>query len=79
MGNGSNTLKKAILTKIIWIVLAFVALYAVSYPLGFAPQYMKDTVAWFSNNIYLFAFLLCFMTGAYIFFRIKMRRRTDYE
>lgn len=74
-----SSIKKSIISKLIWAVLGFVVLYLGANLFGLVPQPWKDTVSWFGNNITLFVVALCFLAVLYVFFRIKMRRRTGYE
>jgi uncharacterized protein with PQ loop repeat len=75
----SQTVKKSILSKLFWTVLAFSVFYMISLSLGFCPQYMKDIVSWFANNVYLFSFMVCFLAVLWVIYKIKTHRRGDYE
>lgn len=74
-----NSLKKAIVSKLIWSVLGFAVLYLAASTFNLVPQSMKDTVVWFGANFTQIIVATCFLAVLYVIFRVKMRRRDGYE
>ena len=73
-----HPIEKAILTKLAWIALAFVAFYFVGSALNLVPESVKDTIAWFAANFTQVVILICFLIGYFIFLKVMKRRRENY-
>ena len=70
-----NKISKIILSKLIWILAAFVAFYMIGIALGIVPKYMTDTVAWFSENFTVLVIFICFMTSCYVVLQFLNRHK----
>ena len=64
--NYLGQIKKAILSKFLWIVLSFVILYLVGIGFGFVPQYMVDMVNWGGTNFEQIVILTAILSTVYL-------------
>ena len=64
-----------VLKKLVWTVLAFVAVYLTASAFGLLPDSMKQTVDWFGNNFETIAFAGCFVIGCYTILKFLNRRK----
>jgi hypothetical protein len=71
----SSTIKNSIISKLVWTVLGFIALYVAAAAFNLVPKSMTDFVAYLQKNTALFIFALCFIIGAYVVLKIKTNRR----
>ena len=74
-----NKIVKVLLSKLAWIIVAFVVFYFTLSAFNLVPQGMKDLVAWIASNFTTITILICFMTGAYLFHEILNRHKGNKE
>ena len=70
-----NRIVKAILSKLVWIILALVIFYLIADPFGLIPQSIRDMVSWFGANFGTIAFTICFLVGSYVALQIIKRKK----
>lgn len=71
------TLKRAIATKLLWIIASFVVFYFIGSALGFVPQSVTDGVSWLANNFTNFTIIFVAIVALIIVRMItKWRKKT---
>jgi hypothetical protein len=75
----SNTIKKSIVSKIVWAILGFAALYIGASLFGLVPKSMTDFIAYLQRNTELFVIAICFLAACYVIVKIKTQRGGNYS
>ena len=70
-----NKIVKVLLSKLAWIIVAFVVFYFTLSAFNLVPQGMKDMVSWLASNFTTVTFLVCFMIAAYLVNKILNRHK----
>lgn len=72
----SSTIKKSILSKIVWAVLGFAVLYIGASAFNLVPKSMTDFVSYLQKNTGLFVGAICFLALLYVILKIKTQHRS---
>ena len=72
-----STIKKSIVSKLVWAVLGFAALYIGASLLGLVPKSMTDFVAYLQANTTLFVVAVVVLAGLYVFLKVKTHHRSE--
>jgi uncharacterized membrane protein len=70
-----NKIVKVLLSKLAWIIVAFVVFYFTLSAFNLVPQPMQDMVAWLASNFTTITILICFMVAAYLVNKILNRHK----
>ena len=70
-------LKSAILSKLGWIVLSFVAFYFVGSVFGIVPQQIQDMVSWGADNFSQIVLLVCLLSAVLLIHEIINRKKVQ--
>ena len=74
-----GSIVKAILSKLIWIVLAFVVFFFIGDGMGIIPQSVKSSISWLGENFTALALLTCFLTVAFLINKGLSRKKQRFE